>query len=109
MSPKSNQSYLAYFHEAVKECTPAVAIKPERYAVDMVDYHYRDPADLQPLPSGKKYVLEMESQGKRKCHRCGDYRPLHMFYIDKSKVSSFNPCGYDSYCKACRRDRVRRR
>lgn len=105
MSPTNNHlHYLAYFHEAMKECTPAVADDPEQMTQQLIDKHWVHPTELRPLPEGKKYVLKMQASGFHKCQRCGDYRPLHMFGQFKSKVSSFNPNGYDSYCKSCRNE-----
>lgn len=110
MSPKSNYlNYLCYFHKLIEDFTPAKPDDPEWATEQYIDNHRPHPDRLKPLTQGKAYVLKMEAEGLRLCHYCGHYRPLHMFGQFNSKVTSFNPKGYDSYCKGCRNTMAKKR
>lgn len=104
----STPIWLAYFRKDDDTIMPAKGEDPVLGAYIALGER-GDPGKLKPLPRGKRYVRRMEASGLRKCHMCGDWRPLHMFGQVLAKVSRFNPKGYNSYCKSCRNKHRRER
>jgi hypothetical protein len=103
MSPKSNYlQYLNYFHESVKDCTPARADDPEWRTQKTLDDHWIRPEDLQPLTKHER-MIRLESGGYiRYCPHCKQYKdPDKDFYTGKQYTSVSNPRGYYKLCRKC--------